>query len=377
MAVERNNSAHDFETMLSLHLQRRQGRGAICENFDPERANAFVEGILASAEASRYEEHLSLCSTCRQAVTDLKRMALSTEPIGQVRPVSPEITTTGWFTNFVDSLRAAPLRWGVAAAGACAVVLAIMTFNATERPLRIASPEPAGTVSMASPAATPREESLNQQISRAVKSTQAESSPQAKKTESALALDSTARPAVPNQLELPKRQNEQQLMLVAGALPPTSPPALSSNVDAVAPASEPTAGALRYRSVSSRTESEQSAPVKGDQAVDRKSASKAAADFMPQPDALMKKLAKPTPTPNVEDENFRAMTRKVRDKTFRFENGKWIDQEFKREYLYQRKRFERGSPDYEKLITDMPELKVFFDLGPVLVVWQFVVYEVK
>ncbi len=92
---------------------------------------------------------------------------------------------------------------------------------------------------------------------------------------------------------------------------------------------------------------------------------------------LLKKLAKPTPTPNVEDENFRVMTRKVRDKTFRFENGKWIDQEFKPEYLCSRQRLERGSAEYEKLITDKPELKVFFELGPVIVVWQLVVYEVK
>ena len=135
MAVERNNSAYDFETMLSLHLERRRGLGAVCEHFDPERANGFVEGILASAEASRYEEHLSTCSTCRQAVTELKRMALSTGPSGQFRPVSPEVTSAGWFSTFVDSLRAAPLRWGVAAAGACAIVLTILTFKSTNRRL--------------------------------------------------------------------------------------------------------------------------------------------------------------------------------------------------------------------------------------------------
>ncbi len=74
---------------------------------------------------------------------------------------------------------------------------------------------------------------------------------------------------------------------------------------------------------------ERDASDKAEQGADRARASKAAADFLPQPDALMKKLAKPTPTPNIEDENFRPMTRKVRDKTFRYERGKWIDQEFK------------------------------------------------
>ena len=379
MAVERNNSAHDFETMLSLHLQRRRGRGSVCENFDPERANGFVEGILSSAEASRYEEHLSLCSTCRQAVTELKRMALSTEPSGQFRPVSPEVSSSGWFITFVDSLRAAPLRWGVAAAGACAVVLAIMTFKATDRPLySVASPEPAGVVSMASPAATPRSENLDEQIARAVRPAQSQSG-QSKEAEASPTADGTARLAVPGQAELPKRLNEQQQFALAiTALPPTSPPGLSTKVDAIAPAAAPNVSALRMRSDSASGESDQSALEKGEQAVDRKRASKAASDFMPQPDALMKKLAKPTPTPNVEDENFRPMIRKVRDKTFRFENGKWIDQEFfKLGYLYKRVNLERHSPEYEKLITETPELKVFFELGPVKVVWQLAVYDVK
>ncbi len=156
MAVERNNSAHDFETMLSLHLQRRGGRRVSCEGFDPDRASAFVEGVLASVEASRYEEHLSGCGTCRQAVIDLKRMSLSAEPERLPHLVTPEVAKVGWFKALADSFRVAPFRWATAAAGACAVVLAITSFISRQQSLNsMTEREAAGVVSMASPAAAP------------------------------------------------------------------------------------------------------------------------------------------------------------------------------------------------------------------------------
>lgn len=78
-----------------------------------------------------------------------------------------------------------------------------------------------------------------------------------------------------------------------------------------------------------------------------------------------------------DDETVKAMTRKVRDKTFRFENGKWIDLEFKPEYLPPRTRLTRNSAEYERLLSEQPDLKPFFDLGRVIVVWQGKVYEIR
>jgi hypothetical protein len=81
-----------------------------------------------------------------------------------------------------------------------------------------------------------------------------------------------------------------------------------------------------------------------------------------------------------DDETVRVMTHKVRDKVFRFESGRdggrWIDQEFKPEFLPRRERLTRGSVEYERVLTEIPDLKPFFDLGRVIVVWKGTVYEI-
>ena len=77
-----------------------------------------------------------------------------------------------------------------------------------------------------------------------------------------------------------------------------------------------------------------------------------------------------------DDETVRVMTHKVRDKVFRFENNRWIDQEFKPEFLPPRVRLDRGSAEFERVLTEVPDLKPFFDLGTVIVVWKGKVYEI-
>ena len=86
----------------------------------------------------------------------------------------------------------------------------------------------------------------------------------------------------------------------------------------------------------------------------------------------------PTPTPrSSEDENFRPLLRKVRDKSFRFDRGTWIDQEFKPENRLPRTKISRGTSDYDRVLAETPSLAPFFDLGAVIVVWQGRVYEVR
>ena len=91
------------------------------------------------------------------------------------------------------------------------------------------------------------------------------------------------------------------------------------------------------------------------------------------------KRPQPTPTParSTEDENFHALTRKVRDKTFRFDRSIWIDQDYKPENALPRARLTRGSAEFDRVLNDIPALAPFFDLGQVIVVWQNKVYEVR
>ncbi len=78
-----------------------------------------------------------------------------------------------------------------------------------------------------------------------------------------------------------------------------------------------------------------------------------------------------------DDETVSPLIRKLRDKTFRFERGIWIDQAYKPEIMAWRvTRLTRGSQDYDRLLAEEPLLKEFLNLGRVIVVWQDKIYRV-
>lgn len=71
------------------------------------------------------------------------------------------------------------------------------------------------------------------------------------------------------------------------------------------------------------------------------------------------------------------MVRKLRDKTFSYENGTWIDQSYKPDLMYWRViRLETGSREYERLLADDPQLREFFNLGQIIIVWRDKIYKV-
>ena len=67
----------------------------------------------------------------------------------------------------------------------------------------------------------------------------------------------------------------------------------------------------------------------------------------------------------------------VAGKTFRQENGVWIDDDFSSSSSLPVVRLTRDSEAYQQTLKDNPGLKPYFDLKPVLVVWQGKVYRVE
>jgi hypothetical protein len=78
-----------------------------------------------------------------------------------------------------------------------------------------------------------------------------------------------------------------------------------------------------------------------------------------------------------EVESIQSLTRRVRDKTFRFTRGVWIDASYDPDDKLPVVELTSESRDFERLLTREPGLKPFFDLGPVTLVWHGVVYNVK
>jgi hypothetical protein len=96
--------------------------------------------------------------------------------------------------------------------------------------------------------------------------------------------------------------------------------------------------------------------------------------FMPQ----QKAEKSPAKTQAIPDEGVAPLTRKVRDKSFRFERGIWIDDAYKPELMAWRiVKISRGNSEYDAILAAEPVLRDFFSLGRVILVWKDKVYRIN
>jgi hypothetical protein len=75
MKMFRKTEDGAIDNLLRAHAARAGGPHPICQEFDPDLANAFIEHRLTASELGRYQQHLSLCASCRKSVVALARMA--------------------------------------------------------------------------------------------------------------------------------------------------------------------------------------------------------------------------------------------------------------------------------------------------------------
>jgi hypothetical protein len=77
------------------------------------------------------------------------------------------------------------------------------------------------------------------------------------------------------------------------------------------------------------------------------------------------------------DESANGVVWRFRGKVFIFDRGMWIDQEYKPEMQqWRRWTLTRGSEQYKQALAGEPQLKEFFDHGPILIVWKNQIYKV-
>jgi hypothetical protein len=413
MARERDNTAQEFETMLRRHLVQGAGRTASCGGFDAERASAYIESALTDASRLRYETHLADCASCRRAVIELRRLMPEVEIIGAPTPAPNRLAE--WWDAVKQGFGAAPWRWGtLTAAGAFAIVLAFIVIPRQSDPLdraesliALATPAPVAVVADALADATSASEAASnsapQQTAGASEPARPVASPAAARDRgrtpastgtgaSAGAQAATASASADNQAAGPGRTASIQGATAAEVQPApqlvrpapiemmaqASPPAPAAPKNETAQASD--AAAENRAEEKAGAEQTAKAEQKGDAKEDvrnQPARRSGASAFVPRRRAGGTRSVSGASQPPGDDETVRPMTRKVRDKTFRYENGRWIDAEFKPEFLPPRTRLDRDSADFERVLTEHPELKPFFDLGRVIVVWQGKVYEVR
>jgi hypothetical protein len=69
-----------IDNLLRAYVSRPSNPHQKCPDFDPDRANAYIERSLTCASRFHYEEHLSECAACRKNVVALVRLAEAETP---------------------------------------------------------------------------------------------------------------------------------------------------------------------------------------------------------------------------------------------------------------------------------------------------------
>jgi hypothetical protein len=78
-----------------------------------------------------------------------------------------------------------------------------------------------------------------------------------------------------------------------------------------------------------------------------------------------------------DDESANGMVKRFHGKVFLIVKGTWIDQDYKPETQEWRVfSLPRGSDEYKRVLASEPQLKEFFDKGPILIVWKNQIYKV-
>lgn len=408
VATNGNNLEAEFDALLKRQVKSATQLAA-CQQFDPDTASAYLEQALSMRAQTVYEEHLVTCAACRHHIIELSRLlppqVQTTEAV--IMRASFKERWSEWMTGW----RLGALA-GLGTVAATMLLVAVVVNRSTtdssapmvaahrseaqatpqavislqdapaeklkqeSKPTPSASPAPdasAWALREKVQATPPPAVSTQPQPGRVLNTTDAtigtlpaptpvpskadgeRKDLAAKQASGAMTIENqrqNLRAVTPSGPEANQMQAERRLELQknevaqsAAAPPPPAKPAAKSSDKPAEPAAE---------KEKRNTELAEEA--------DRKQ-SKAPAASRPALSAVMTKSA--------------PRGRSVAGKTFRQENGLWIDEEYKASNNLPVVRLTPDSENYKQTLKDHPSLKPYFELKNVLVVWQGKVYRVE
>ncbi len=425
--------------MLRRHIRQTGAMADPCAELDIDTASAYLEGALRSSARVPFEAHLADCRYCRVQLLELSCLnRASTQSAASVHPAislswlerlqNAAAGITGQIEGAV-----AGWRWNwTAASGALAACVVIAMLLVAEPWKSVVSPHNSGNqdnldktgsniamergetglsspVSTHDPAAITNPET-SATVRQRIPSPRIDLSPGGNSSEASVLItrDLTAlsagnrslsfemtrnMPPVPNtqsiqpplvarQAEefIPTRSSAQSLAASPVAFTDNrgavqSPPVRDGERPEMAPRINPLPDYNPMYSNSNRRPANRARNDKSALRTSRPGWSDRVMGFMP--------IGRPekSGSSNVEKESNEdlpaLMIRKLRDKTFSYENGTWIDQSYKPDLMYWRViRLETGSREYERLLADDPQLREFFNLGQIIIVWRDKIYKV-
>ncbi len=387
--------------MLRRHIRRSATGDERCSGLDADAASAYLEGALEGPSLVVFQSHLADCHGCRRQLIELSRIAVQPRPA--VPPPSLWERLRSSLADAVGSIQGA--RWDWPVAGAAAAVCAVLVLTLLVRPWR---QDPSSSVQPVSDVAV--------NDVRAAETAESQEAPLAQPEEPASPISrSIPRPRIDSPAIIPLSTGIGDLAVSTARLTPAQstesirPPLVPRPIEEFIPtrssAQGTSASSIAY------TESRQTAvadeierpelaprinplpdynPMHSVSTSDRRSAARTRSDRNPIPSARpgwtgrvmgFMPVTRPEPRRSVEepeDEEIpRQLVHRMRDKVFRYENGTWIDMDYKPEKMYWRiTRIERGTREYERLVADEPQIREFLNLDQLILVWRDKIYRI-
>ncbi len=397
MALEQNNTAFEFETMLRRHLKRASINEA-CDGFDADTANAYLEKAIGATARSRYESHLAGCTSCRHYVIQLSRLI----QLPQTEPQFANIAKPASIWSHWKSVVAEWTEWldfstgkqGWATAGvAAAILIGVVSIqlwrqqqSTQQSPIELTAaiggkqtPQPLPGIGeingTAQPGATAEAASTNLALNK-VPTPQVSPLPgntfaQAVTGNSKESIELTVPPSPP--------QTNPSIGVLATSFadrtafgPPVQP--LSAEQPVPAP---PVAEIQKSESVVGAHIN----PSPGDNPMARKpkepkvtrSSIDKALSFLPtrKTDGERKLEEK-----EIEPDAPKVLSIRRRDKVFNYQGGFWVDSGYKPEMAWRVTKVAIDSEEFKQLLASEPSLKEYFAHGPAVVVWKDKIYKV-
>ena len=400
----------EFDALLKSHVQKHGATNTtICDQFDFELAHAYLERALTKNALTAFEAHLLHCPSCRHHMIELSRLmpASVTENILVPASMTLKERLGDWFRG-----------WNLGAlAGLGAVASTILFFTLVMRSFTPAPMVASRTDHMAGPQDPPSSTVLhsaeNTEAEKAGKPaatvtpaiiTDAQGSPNStpliaprsvptpsgggtsvatplsSATESALKTEPEQKEAIANQVgqlgntTLPNQQRNYRAIVPSGPAANQAPLDRSQQAEAPPPPPVPAAKPVEKTVEKDKRE----APLVVADARRDESAVRQSSGAEAQPKSAKSQV--PTPAPlamkKVERERSGLPVRNIGGKVFRLENAIWTDSAYDAGKDLPVVRLQHDSDEYKQTLKDFPGLKPYFDLQPVLVVWQGKVYRV-
>jgi hypothetical protein len=366
------NRDREIDTLLRASVGRPPGKSAVCPEFDPDLANAYVEHRLPTGLLARYETHLSGCTACRKSVVTLSRLAAP--PSGEARP--GRVRVRGVLSGLSRP------QWALAAAAVIALVISLplllsRNHNQLDERVSPAVAEPgANSAASTAPVATgdashedllatakPREERI---LKNAARSRKAQTQATTDSNEEKLEARSDNQPTD----ELKQKSETQSASQVAAAAAPESQ----------APKSDSDKG--RHQQQKDSAQGGESKDRADDVAAKEKAKLAEVAPAPPPAPTRARTSRQPAGKmalrDNTASDSVRPAERQIRSKKFLWKDGTWTDKDFDPDKGLPVVTIIRDSNVYNEVITKHAGLKPYltaFESERAIIVYKGTVYK--